>query len=305
MAGKADHRRAISRPGCAPTASAWEGRDAAAAARLFSEDSEYYWTPLDPPQRGRAGVAAAWQGAVSQQQRHPLHVRDSRRERRQGHRCLARRFPAPAGRGQGPDRGRADGGFCGARPVQDVPRVVAQPPSRLEQPSPRIHAGAAPAAATSCPRGSSRGHRSRATCRHAAACRCGSARNGAAARRRSRTSVPRAASSGTQPFRRIRLRIEHVERRRRARLVQARTRLDGQAVAARQRPHAAILGRRIVDREPESDDALRFGPQIGVVGVADDFAADARLLEDVHRLQQQRLGHADILGDAPRVRACG
>jgi|ERR687898_21262 ketosteroid isomerase-like protein len=47
---------------------AWESRDAAAAARLFSEDSEYYWTPLDPPQRGRAGVTAAWEGAVSQQQ---------------------------------------------------------------------------------------------------------------------------------------------------------------------------------------------------------------------------------------------
>lgn len=47
---------------------AWEGRDPAAAAHLFTEDSEYYWTPLDPPQRGRAGVAAAWEGAVSQQQ---------------------------------------------------------------------------------------------------------------------------------------------------------------------------------------------------------------------------------------------
>lgn len=47
---------------------AWEGRDPAAAAGLFTEDSEYYWTPLDPPQRGRAGVAAAWEGAVSQQQ---------------------------------------------------------------------------------------------------------------------------------------------------------------------------------------------------------------------------------------------
>jgi ketosteroid isomerase-like protein len=46
---------------------AWEGRDPAAAAQLFTDDSEYYWTPLDPPQRGRAGVAAAWEGAVSQQ----------------------------------------------------------------------------------------------------------------------------------------------------------------------------------------------------------------------------------------------
>lgn len=46
---------------------AWEGRDPAAAANLFSGDAEYYWTPLDPPARGPAGVAAAWEGAVSQQ----------------------------------------------------------------------------------------------------------------------------------------------------------------------------------------------------------------------------------------------
>ena len=48
--------------------SAWENRDPAAAAALFTEDAEYYWTPLDPPQRGREGVAAAWQAAVSVQQ---------------------------------------------------------------------------------------------------------------------------------------------------------------------------------------------------------------------------------------------
>jgi len=47
---------------------AWESRDSAAAARLFTTDSEYYWTPLDPPARGPAGVAAAWEAAVSQQQ---------------------------------------------------------------------------------------------------------------------------------------------------------------------------------------------------------------------------------------------
>ncbi len=46
---------------------AWEGRDPAAAARLFTDDAEYYWTPLDPPQRGPAGIAGAWQAAVSQQ----------------------------------------------------------------------------------------------------------------------------------------------------------------------------------------------------------------------------------------------
>ncbi|MFZ2508767.1 MAG: nuclear transport factor 2 family protein [Steroidobacteraceae bacterium] len=46
---------------------AWEGRDSKAAARIFAADAEYYWTPLDPPQRGPAGVAAAWEAAVSQQ----------------------------------------------------------------------------------------------------------------------------------------------------------------------------------------------------------------------------------------------
>jgi ketosteroid isomerase-like protein len=46
---------------------AWEGRDAAAAARLFSEDARYYWTPLVPPQKGPAEIAAVWEAAVSQQ----------------------------------------------------------------------------------------------------------------------------------------------------------------------------------------------------------------------------------------------
>ena len=46
---------------------AWESRDSKAAARIFTEDCEYYWTPLDPPARGPAGVAAAWEGAVSLQ----------------------------------------------------------------------------------------------------------------------------------------------------------------------------------------------------------------------------------------------
>jgi hypothetical protein len=46
---------------------AWEGRDAAAAARLFSEDARYHWTPLVPPQQGPAEIAAVWESAVSQQ----------------------------------------------------------------------------------------------------------------------------------------------------------------------------------------------------------------------------------------------
>ena len=47
--------------------SAWEGRDAAAAAKLFADDARYHWTPLVPPQQGPAEIAAVWDSAVSQQ----------------------------------------------------------------------------------------------------------------------------------------------------------------------------------------------------------------------------------------------
>jgi hypothetical protein len=46
---------------------AWESRDSKAAIAIFTADAEYYWTPLDPPQRGHAGIAAAWDGAVATQ----------------------------------------------------------------------------------------------------------------------------------------------------------------------------------------------------------------------------------------------
>ena len=47
--------------------SAWEGRDAAAAAKLFTDDARYHWTPLVPPQHGPAEIASAWAAAVGQQ----------------------------------------------------------------------------------------------------------------------------------------------------------------------------------------------------------------------------------------------
>ena len=47
--------------------SAWEGRDPAAAAKLFSADARYHWTPLVPPQQGPAEIAAAWANAVGHQ----------------------------------------------------------------------------------------------------------------------------------------------------------------------------------------------------------------------------------------------
>jgi len=47
--------------------SAWEGRDPAAAARLFADDARYHWTPLVPPQQGPAEIAAVWAAAVAGQ----------------------------------------------------------------------------------------------------------------------------------------------------------------------------------------------------------------------------------------------
>ena len=47
--------------------SAWEGRAAAAAARLFTDDARYFWTPLVSPQRGPTEIAAAWDAAVQNQ----------------------------------------------------------------------------------------------------------------------------------------------------------------------------------------------------------------------------------------------
>ena len=47
---------------------AWESRDPEAAAQLFTTDAQYFWTPFDAPQKGRAEIAAAWRGAVEHQQ---------------------------------------------------------------------------------------------------------------------------------------------------------------------------------------------------------------------------------------------
>jgi hypothetical protein len=47
--------------------SAWEGRNPAAAAQLFTDDARYYWTPLVPPQQGPGEIAGAWDAAVSEQ----------------------------------------------------------------------------------------------------------------------------------------------------------------------------------------------------------------------------------------------
>ena len=46
---------------------AWESRDAKAAAGLFTEDAEYYWTPFGEPKRGHQGIQVAWTEATSRQ----------------------------------------------------------------------------------------------------------------------------------------------------------------------------------------------------------------------------------------------
>jgi ketosteroid isomerase-like protein len=46
---------------------AWEARDAEAAAALFTDQAEYYWTPFGAPKRGPAEIARAWAEATSRQ----------------------------------------------------------------------------------------------------------------------------------------------------------------------------------------------------------------------------------------------
>jgi uncharacterized protein (TIGR02246 family) len=46
---------------------AWERRDGQAAAELFTEDAQYFWTPFEAPKRGRAEIADAWNQATARQ----------------------------------------------------------------------------------------------------------------------------------------------------------------------------------------------------------------------------------------------
>lgn len=47
---------------------AWEGRDPEAAARLFTPNALYYWTPFEAAKKGRTGITAAWREATSRQE---------------------------------------------------------------------------------------------------------------------------------------------------------------------------------------------------------------------------------------------
>jgi len=46
---------------------AWESRDRERFCALFTEDAPYYWTPMDPPMLGHAGIGTAFADAVSTQ----------------------------------------------------------------------------------------------------------------------------------------------------------------------------------------------------------------------------------------------
>ena len=66
---------------------------------------------------------------------------------------------------------------------------------------------------------------------------------------------------------------------------------------------AAVAPVRVFDREPEADHRFGLGAEVGRILVAHHLAADAGLLEDVHRLQQLRVGEADAIGHRPQRRA--
>src|SRR2546428_4881842 len=65
--------------------------------------------------------------------------------------------------------------------------------------------------------------------------------------------------------------------------------LQSEIVSARNGPNTAVLFRGVFDREPETRDAWRLCVKERRVLMASDLAADIRLFEDVHRLQEQRL----------------
>ncbi len=77
------------------------------------------------------------------------------------------------------------------------------------------------------------------------------------------------------------------------------------AVPTRLGPQAAVVERGVLDGEPEAGDGDGIGVQERGVLVTADLAADARLLEDVHRLQGQRIDQTDVCGDLGDVRVVG
>ena len=66
-------------------------------------------------------------------------------------------------------------------------------------------------------------------------------------------------------------------------------------MSSRDCPQTTILKSGIFQREPKSGDVCWFCVEKRAVLVAGNFAADVWLLEDIHRLQQQRLLDAKVL----------
>src|ERR1051325_4316717 len=71
----------------------------------------------------------------------------------------------------------------------------------------------------------------------------------------------------------------------------------------RNHPQTSILKARIFKGEPKPHQLQRFGVEKRRVLMTSNFATDARLLEDVHRLQQQRTFDSQIGNDFPYFRS--
>jgi len=65
-------------------------------------------------------------------------------------------------------------------------------------------------------------------------------------------------------------------------------------MSARNCPETTVLERSVFKRKPEAGDILRLSVKKRAVLMAGDFAANSRLLEDVHSLEQQRSLDAEV-----------
>src|SRR6266850_2596109 len=65
-------------------------------------------------------------------------------------------------------------------------------------------------------------------------------------------------------------------------------------MSTRDGPQAAVLDSRIFKREPETHDVLGFSVKKSAVLMTSYFAANLRLFEDIHRLEQQWLFDSQV-----------
>src|SRR5262245_23300249 len=66
-------------------------------------------------------------------------------------------------------------------------------------------------------------------------------------------------------------------------------RFQSEFVSARNRPQAAVGSRSVLEREPQANHSERLSVKERSVLMTRNLPANARLLEDVHRLEQQRI----------------